>query len=123
MCQRLCWSKFLVLDPCSPLCVCVCVCVCLPVYVFIFFIREKCAKIHVCVCLVAQSCPTLCDPMDYSLPGSFVCEDSLGKNTGVDCHALLQRISSQDMAAIKMFIYNGILSNHKKEENHVICDR
>ena len=26
-----------------------------------------------CVCvLVAQSCPTLCDPMDWSPPGSFV---------------------------------------------------
>ena len=24
------------------------------------------------VCLVAQSCPTLCDPMDCSTPGSFV---------------------------------------------------
>jgi len=24
------------------------------------------------VCLVAQSCPTLCDPMDCSLPGSSV---------------------------------------------------
>jgi hypothetical protein len=22
--------------------------------------------------LVTQSCPTLCDPMDWSLPGSFV---------------------------------------------------
>ena len=32
------------------LCVCVCVCV--------------------CVCEVAQSCPILCNPMDYSLPGS-----------------------------------------------------
>ena len=40
--------------------------------------------------LVAQSCPTLCDPMDCSLPGSFVHEDSLGKNSGVGCHALLQ---------------------------------
>ena len=28
-------------------------------------------KPHVCV-LVAQSCPTLCDPMDGSLPGSSV---------------------------------------------------
>ena len=28
---------------------------------------------HLCVCvLVAQSCPTLCDPMDCSPPGSFV---------------------------------------------------
>ena len=26
----------------------------------------------VCVCLVAQSCPTLCDPMDCSPPGSSV---------------------------------------------------
>ena len=36
-------------------CVCVCLCVCL------------------CVCVsVAQSCPTLCDPMDCSPPGSSV---------------------------------------------------
>ena len=28
--------------------------------------------ICVCVRLVAQSCPTLCDPMDCSLPGSSV---------------------------------------------------
>ena len=26
----------------------------------------------VCVCIVAQSCPTLCDPMDYSPTGSSV---------------------------------------------------
>ena len=41
------------------------------------------------LCLVAQLCPTLCDPMDCSPPGSFVHGDSLGKNTGVGCHALL----------------------------------
>ena len=40
--------------------------------------------------LVTQSCPTLCDPMDCSPPGSSVHGDSPGKNTGVDCHALLQ---------------------------------
>ena len=44
------------------------------------------------VCLDAQSYPTCCDPMDYSLPGSSVHEDSPGKNTGVVCHALLQGI-------------------------------
>ena len=44
------------------------------------------------VCLVSQLCPTLCDPMDCSLPGSSVHEDSPGKNTGVGCHALLQGI-------------------------------
>ena len=36
------------------MCVCVCVCVCV-----------------VCV-LVAELCPTLCDPMDCSSPGSSV---------------------------------------------------
>ena len=44
------------------------------------------------LCLVASSFPTLCDPMDCSLPGSSVQEDSPGKNTAVGCHALLQGI-------------------------------
>ena len=35
------------------------------------------------LCSVAQSCPTLCDPMDCRLPGSSVHGDSPGKNTGV----------------------------------------
>ena len=43
-------------------------------------------------CLAAQSCPTLCDPMDCSPPGSSVHGDSPGKNTGVGCHSLLQEI-------------------------------
>ena len=47
---------------------------------------------YMVLCLVTQSCPTLCDPMDCSLPGSSVHGDSPGKNTGVGCHALLQRI-------------------------------
>ena len=44
------------------------------------------------VCLVAQSCPTLCDHMDCSPPGSSVHGDSPGKNSGVGCYALLQGI-------------------------------
>ena len=44
------------------------------------------------LCLVAQSCPTLCDPLNYRPPGSFVHGDSPGKNTGAGCHALLQGI-------------------------------
>ena len=39
------------------------------------------------LCLVTQSCLTLCDPMDCSLPGSSVHDDCLGKNTGVGYHA------------------------------------
>ena len=44
------------------------------------------------LCLVIQLCPTLCNPMDCSPPGSSVHGDSPGKNTGVGCHALLQGI-------------------------------
>ena len=44
------------------------------------------------LCLVAQSCLTLCDPMDYSLPASSVHWDSPRKNTGVGCRALFQEI-------------------------------
>ena len=51
-------------------------------------------ELHVCVFmwLVIQSCPTLCDPMDCSPPGSSCSRDSSGKNTGVGCHFLLQGI-------------------------------
>ena len=42
------------------------------------------------LCLVTQPCPTLYDPMDCSPPGSSFHGDSPGKNTGVDCRALLQ---------------------------------
>ena len=37
-----------------------------------------------------QLCPTLCSSMDCYPADSFVPGDSPGKNTGVDCHALLQ---------------------------------
>ena len=37
-----------------------------------------------------QSCPTLCNPIDGSPPGSPHPWDSPGKNIGVGCHFLLQ---------------------------------
>ena len=40
---------------------------------------------------VTQSCPTLSDPMDYSLLGSSI-HGFPGKSTGVGCHFLLRRI-------------------------------
>ena len=46
----------------------------------------------VVLCLIAQSCPPLCDPMDWSPPGSTVHRDSPGKTTGVCSHPLLQGI-------------------------------
>ena len=41
---------------------------------------------------VSLSCPTLCDPMEYSQPGSSVHWNSPGKNTGVGSHFLLRGI-------------------------------
>ena len=49
-------------------------------------------RMHLVLCLVTQSCPTLYNPIDCSLPGSSVHGDFPGKNTGVNCHALLQGI-------------------------------
>ena len=54
-------------------------------------------NVSVCASLAAaaaaesrQSCPTLCDPIDGSPPGSPRLWDSPGKNTGVGYHFLLQ---------------------------------
>ena len=54
-----CSSLKLFKDVCACMCVCVCVCVCMY------------ARARACV-LVAQSCPTLCNPMDNSPPGPSV---------------------------------------------------
>ena len=35
------------------------------------------------MCFIAQSCPTLCDPVDCSPPGASIHGDSPGKNIGV----------------------------------------
>ena len=46
---------------------------------------------YACTCAKSlQSCPTLCNPMDFSPPDSSVHGDSPSKNTGRGCHALLQ---------------------------------
>ena len=45
------------------------------------------------LCLVTQLCPTHCNPMDCSLPGSSVHGDSPGKKTRVGIRALLQGIA------------------------------
>ena len=49
----------------------------------------SCVSISV---LVAQSSPTLYDPMDCSPPGTSVCGIFPGKNTGIGSHSLLQGI-------------------------------
>ena len=47
---------------------------------------------YVVLCLVAQSYPTLCYPVDCSTPGSSFYRGSPGKNTGLGCYVLLQGI-------------------------------
>ena len=42
--------------------------------------------------LVTQLCPSMCDPMDYSPPGSSVHGILQARITGVGSHALLQEI-------------------------------
>ena len=69
-------------------------------------LQKMCARMFVAALLVGaqnwppytvhakslQSCLTLCDPMDCSLPGFSAYGNCPGKNTGVGCHALLQGI-------------------------------
>ena len=48
---------------------------------------------YACMCAqLLRLCPTLYDPMDCSPSGSSDHGESPSKNTGVNCHALLQRI-------------------------------
>ena len=42
--------------------------------------------------LVTLLCPTICNPMNRSPPRLLCPWNSPGKNTGVDCHFLLQEI-------------------------------
>ena len=61
------------------------------------------------LCLVIPSWPTLHDPMDCSPPGSSVCGDSPGKNTGVGCHVLLQRNFLTQESNLGLLHYRQIL--------------
>ena len=60
---------------------------CFKAFLFIFF--DKPIHCNAAAAASIQSCPTLCDPIDGSPPGSRPW-DSPGKNIGVGCHCLLQ---------------------------------
>ena len=57
------------------------------------------------MCSVGQSCLILCHPVDCSPPGYSVHGDSLGKNTGVSCHALLN-LSNTKRQKVKYYVYS-----------------
>ena len=59
------------------------------IFIFCWILYCICSAV---LCLVFQLCLILCDPMDYSPPGSSIHGNSPGKNTKVDCHTLLQGI-------------------------------
>ena len=77
--------------------------------------------ISVVLCLVAQSCLTLCDPMDCSPPMSFV-KDSLGKN-GVSNHALLQGFFPTRRSNPGLPHYRRILYHMKHQGSPRILER
>ena len=71
-------------------------------------INKLIVKSHV-LCLVIQSCPTLCDPVDCSLSGSSVHGDSPGKNIGVSSHSLLHGIFPNQVSNPGLRIADGFL--------------
>ena len=72
--------------------------------------------VNAMLCLVTQSCSTLCSPMDYSPPGSSDHRDSPGQNTGVGCHALLQRIFPTQESNLSLLNYRQILYDWATQE-------
>ena len=68
--------------------------------------------VNICVCVcVAQSCLTLCNPMDCSPPGSFV-------------HRILQTRMLEWVAISfsKIVVYASFLPNIQHDENVLQCD-
>ena len=68
-----------------------------------------------CVCCQAQSCLTLCNPVDCNPPGSSGPGGSPDKNTRMCCHVLLQRIfptqgSNSGLPHCRLILY--CLSHH-----------
>ena len=55
----------------------------------LFWLTLAALKVKV---LIDRSCPTLCDPIDGSLPGSSVHGISQARILELGCHSLLQRI-------------------------------
>ena len=83
-------------------CVCVCVCV-------------------FAVCLVTQSCPTLCDSVDCNPTGSSVHRDSPGRNTGVGCHLPPRDLPNPGIEPRASALQAGSLPSEPAGNPYIIC--
>ena len=75
----------------------------------IFFQRAK-FRNYCCCCSVAKSCPTLCDPKDYSTPG-FPVLHYLPEFAQIHVHWVTDRGKFNDIFAVSDHTYNGKGSN------------
>ena len=84
------------------ICICICICICMHIYAYIYACQGKMTRIWTATAAKSlQSCPTLVRPhrqQSIRLPCPW---DSLGKNTGVGCHFLLQcmKVKSESQVA------------------------
>ena len=69
--------------------------------------------------LVIQSCPILCDPMDYSLPGSSV----HGIFQAVDSHSLVQGIFLTQGSNLSLLHCRQILYCMSHQGSHSPCSK
>ena len=69
-----------------------------------------------------QSCPTLCNPIDGSPPGSPCPWDSPGKNTGVGCHFLLHcmKVKSKSEVAQSCLTLSDLMDCSLPSSSHGI---
>ena len=73
-----------------------------PTYLIGLFLFAPLSSAAAAAAKSRQSCPTPCDPTDGSPPGSRPW-DSLGKNTGVGCHFLLQCVKVKSLSRVRLF--------------------
>ena len=80
------------------------------------------SHVYAVLYLTTHSCPTLCDPMDCSPPGSSVHGDSPSKNTGVGCHAFFQGIfpmaESTNTFISQPWMIQQLKSEYEKYKGH-----
>ena len=92
---------------------------------FLLLLCFSCFSCQFCLfseVLVIWSYPVLCDPIDCSLPGSSIhgIKNSPGKNTGVDCHSLLQGIFLTQEANLDLLHCRQILYHLSHQERTLI---